>query len=52
MTHYNTLNITLSNLQLNKLKSAIKNRTGVTLNFHQTLLVIPMMKRIFLISCY
>ena len=33
MTKYNTLNIELSNLQLNKLKSGIKNGTEVTLNF-------------------
>ena len=32
MTQYNTLNIKLSNSQFNKLKSAIKNRTEVTLN--------------------
>ena len=31
MTQYNTLNVKLSNSQLNKLKSAIKNRTKVTL---------------------
>ena len=31
MTQYNTLNIKLSNLQLNKLKSGIKNGTEVTL---------------------
>ena len=31
MTHYNTLNLTLSNSQLNKLKSGIKNDTEVTL---------------------
>ena len=31
MTQYNTLNIKLSNLQLNKLKSRIKNGTLVTL---------------------
>ena len=29
MTQYNSLNETLSNSQLNKLKSAIKNGTGV-----------------------
>ena len=29
MTHYNSLNIKLSNSQLNKLKSAIKNGTNV-----------------------
>ena len=32
MTEYNALNIKLSNSQLNKLKSGIKNRTEVTLN--------------------
>ena len=32
MTQYNTLNVKLSNSQLNKLKSVIKNGTEVTLN--------------------
>ena len=31
MTKYNSLNVKLSNLQLNKLKSAIKNETEVVL---------------------
>ena len=31
MTQYNSLNVKLSNLQLNKLKSAIKNETEVVL---------------------
>ena len=31
MTQYNTLNVELSSLQLNKLKSGIKNGAGVTL---------------------
>ena len=31
MTQYNTLRVKLSNLQLNKLKSEIKNGTEVTL---------------------
>ena len=31
MTQYNTLNVKLSNLQLNKLKSGIKNNTDITL---------------------
>ena len=31
MTQYNTLNVKLSNLHLNKLKSGIKNGTEVTL---------------------
>ena len=30
MTQYNTLNVKLSNSQLNKLKSSIKNETKVT----------------------
>ena len=38
MTHYNTLNVALSNLELNKLKSAIKNRTGVTLNLSSNII--------------
>ena len=33
MTQYNTLNVKLSISQLNKLKSAIKNRTEVTKGF-------------------
>ena len=32
VTQYNTFNVKLSNLQLNRLKSAIKNGTEVTLN--------------------
>ena len=32
MTQYNTLNVKLSNSQLNKLKSGIKNGVEVTLN--------------------
>ena len=32
MTQYNTLNLKLSNSQLNKLKLGIKNGTEVTLN--------------------
>ena len=32
MTYYNTLNVKLSNSQLNTLKSDIKNGTEVTLN--------------------
>ena len=33
MTEYNSLNVKLSNSQINKLKSAIKNGTGVILRF-------------------
>ena len=32
MAQYNTLNLKFSNLQLNKVKSGIKNGTKVTLN--------------------
>ena len=32
MTHFNNLNVKLSNLQLNKLKPGIKNSAKVTLN--------------------
>ena len=32
MTQYNTLNVKLSNSQLNKLKSAMKTGTHITLN--------------------
>ena len=32
MTQYNTLDVKLSNSQLNKLKSGIKNSTEITLN--------------------
>ena len=38
MTQYNTLNVKLSSLQLNKLKSAIKNGTGVTLNLSSNII--------------
>ena len=38
MTQYNTLNVKLSNSQLNKLKSAIKNGTGVTLKLSSNLI--------------
>ena len=32
MTQYNTLNLNLSNSQLNKWKSAVKNETEATFN--------------------
>ena len=37
MTQYNTLNVKLSNSQLNELKSAIENGTEVTLNLSSNL---------------
>ena len=33
MTQYNSLNVKLSNSQLSKLKSAIKNRTDVIIKY-------------------
>ena len=41
MTQYNTLNVKLSNSQLNKLKSGIKNGTEVALNFSSNLIGNP-----------
>ena len=38
MTQYNTLNVKLSNSQLNKLKSAIKSETEITLNLSSNLI--------------
>ena len=36
MTQYNNLNVKMSNLQINKLKSEIKNGTNVTLKLSST----------------
>ena len=41
MTQYSTLNVKLSNSQLNKLKSGIKNGTEVTLNLSSNLIRNP-----------
>ena len=38
MTQYNSLNVKLSNLQLNKLKSAIKNATEVVLRLSSNMI--------------
>ena len=38
MSQYNTLNVKLSNWQLNKLKSWMKNGTGIALNFSSNLI--------------
>ena len=38
MTHYNSLNVKLSNSQLNKLKSAIKNETDVILRLSSNMI--------------
>ena len=46
MTQCNTLNVKLSYSQLNKLKSGIKDGTGVTFNFHLLLLLVILMMRI------
>ena len=52
MTKHSTLNVKLSNSQLNKLKSGTKNRIQVTLNFHQMWLVNLMMRLTFRINYY
>ena len=39
MTQYNSLNVKLSNSQLNKLKSAIKNETDVILRLSSNMIV-------------
>ena len=51
MTQYNTVIVKLSNSQLNKLNSGIKNGTEATF-FHQTWSEILMMKLIFHINYY
>ena len=38
MTHYNSLNVKLSNSQLNKLKSAIKNKTEIVLRLSSNMI--------------
>ena len=48
MTQYNSLNVKLSNSQLNKLKPSIKNETDAVLRIHQIWLVIQMIILIFL----
>ena len=50
MAQYKNLNVKLSNFQINKLKSGIKNGTEVT--FNQMLSVILMMRIIFGINYY
>ena len=50
MIQYNSLNVKLSNSQLNKLKSSIKNETDEVLRYHQIWLVIQMITLIFLMN--
>ena len=52
MTQYNTLNVKLSNSQLNTLKSGIKDNTKVTLNLSSNLEVVLMMTLILIINYY
>ena len=52
MTQYNTLNVKLSNSQLNKLKSGIKTGTKVTLNLSSNVIDNSNDKLIFLINYY
>ena len=48
MVEYNTVNAKLSNSQLNKLKSAVKNRQGTILKIMLECLV----QTIYLMNCY
>ena len=47
MVEYNTVNAKLSNSQLNKLKSAVKNRQGTTLRMNTR-----MFNSDYLMNCY
>ena len=53
MTQYNTLNVKLSNSQLNKLKSGTKHGTEITLKLSSNVVgdLILMMRIISCISC-
>ena len=51
MTQYNRLNVKLSNSQLNKLKSAIKNETEAVLRLSPNILIL-MMNLIFHMNYY
>ena len=50
MTQYNSLNVKLSNSELNKLNSAIKNGTEVVLRLSSNMIGDD--KTNFLINCY
>ena len=52
MTQYSSLNVKLSNSQLNKLKSAIKNEIDVVLRISSNWSVIQMIILIFLMNYY
>ena len=52
MTQYNTLNVKLSNSQLNKLKSGMKNGTEVTLKISSNVFGHYNYENNFGISCY
>ena len=52
MTQYNTLNVKLSNSQLNTLKSRIKNNTDVTLKISSNVVGDSNDEYNFLINCY
>ena len=52
MAQYNSLNVKLSNSQLDKLKSAIKIKTEVVLRLSSNMMVILIIKSIFHMSYY
>ena len=49
MVEYNTVNAKLSNSQLNKLKSAVKNKQGTTLRISALKCLI---QTIYFMNCY
>ena len=49
MAQYNSLNVKLSNSKLNKLKSAIKNKTEIVLRLSSSMIE---NKLIFHMNCY
>ena len=52
MTQYNALNVKLSNSQINKLESGIKNGAEVTLNIQSNVVGDSNDENNFLINCY
>ena len=54
MAQHNSLNVKLSNSQLNKIKSTIKNKTGVVLRLSSNMIgiITHMMKLIFPVNCF
>ena len=52
MTQYNSVNAKLLNSEHNKLKSATKSETGITLRLSSNLIIMQTIKLIFLVIYY